>query len=125
MANSYSGDPAGSDADAVRFQLGDTNTTAGQYNFEDEEVAYALAIYQSNVLVASAYLARVMATRYADKRDRNVGPLSISYDQQYRRWTETADKLMKMSVSRPKTIAWMTPTKNSSPKKAMFSTFRM
>ena len=99
MANSYSGDPAASAADAVRFQLGDTDTTAGQYNFEDEEVAYALSLYQSNVLIAAAYLARVLATRYADKRDRNIGPLSISYQQQYQRWTETADRLMKMSVT--------------------------
>lgn len=99
MANSYSGDPAASAADAVRFQLNDTNTDEGQYNFEDAEVDYALAIYQSNVLIASAYLARVLATRYADKRDRNVGPLSISYQQQYQRWTETADRLMKMSTS--------------------------
>lgn len=96
MANTYSGNPASSSADAVRFQIGDIDTTAGEYHFEDVDIAYALSISLSNVLGASAYLARVLATRYADKRDRNVGPLSISYGEQYQRWSDTADKFTKM-----------------------------
>lgn len=97
MGNSYSGDPAGSSADAVRFHLGDTDPEPGMYLFEDTEVAYALGAEDSDIYRATAYLAMVMATRMANKRDRSIGPLSIRYGEQYRRWVEVSEKFTKLA----------------------------
>lgn len=93
MANTYSGDPAHSLADAVRFRIDDTDTTT--YEFEDAEVAYALAQNDDQVLASAIYLCGVLIARYANKRDRSVGPMSVTYSSQHARWIETRDVLLK------------------------------
>lgn len=93
MANSYSGDPATSLADAVRFRLSDTDTTV--YEFEDAEVAYALTVNDNAVLPTAIYLCGVLIARYANKRDRSVGPMSVTYSSQHARWVETREVLLK------------------------------
>jgi hypothetical protein len=82
----YSGDPSASDADAVRFLIGDTSTSAP--TFADAEVTYALTL-EGSVLRAAAQLAEILA---ADDTliDKSIGDLSISRAQQ-------ADKLAKLA----------------------------
>ena len=66
MTTSYSGDPAASEKDAVRFLLGDTDMTEALVS--DEEISYAIAkwalIIDSPEYVA-ANLADNIAARYA------------------------------------------------------------
>lgn len=94
MPNTYSGDPSSSPLDAVRFHLADTDETT--YELEDVEIDYALSLYSNNVLQTAVYLAGVIAAKYASKRDRTLGPLSISYEAQYRRWIELQEKMNRL-----------------------------
>lgn len=89
MATTYSGDPRTSDKDRVRFLLGDTSTP---WTFTDEEILYVLET-QGNVYASAAELATIKATEYADKKDKTVGPLSISYGESSDRWLAVAKNL--------------------------------
>lgn len=95
MANTYGGDPENDTSDAVRFHLGDTDLD--DFLFHDYEVTYALSKESDDVYAATAYLCSVQATRLANKRDRTVGPLSITYDQQYQRWSEESKRYATLS----------------------------
>lgn len=93
----YSGDPSASDLDQLRFLLGDTDAEAEI--FTDAELTFTMTQYEDNPIRAAAYLAGVRASQLADKRDRAVGPLSLSYGEQYQRWVETQQRLERMANS--------------------------
>lgn len=67
MSYSYSGDPAASDKDAVRFEIGDTNEKTQL--IQDEEIYYSLQ-KEGTVLKAAARCAESLAARFA--REENV-----------------------------------------------------
>ena len=73
---SYSGDPANSERDAVRFWLGDTNASNPQ--IMDPEIDYALTQF-TNPMLAAAKCARNLQAQFARKPNKRVGDLSISY----------------------------------------------
>lgn len=88
MATTYSGDPATSEKDAVRFLLQDTDM--GEPLVTDEEIAYAISrwfpIYGTLEYVAST-VADVIASRYAREASYSADGVSISLGpvaQQYR-----------------------------------------
>ena len=60
MSFTYSGNPANSDLDAVRWWIGDTNET--QCLVQDEEIDYALAS-ESSVRLAAANVAEAIAAK--------------------------------------------------------------
>jgi len=74
----YSGDPAASDRDAVRFYLGDTDEADAQLS--NAEVDYLLII-SGTVLGAAATGAKALSGKYARLVDKAVGDLKISYSQ--------------------------------------------
>jgi len=78
MSWSYSGNPANSDNDAVRFLCGDVNTSNQQIN--NEEIAFLLSSWNNNTYLAAAFACDAIAGIYASKADssRTVGDLSIS-----------------------------------------------
>ena len=92
----YSGDPSDSKADELRFLIGDIDPTT--VLFSDAEITYTLGLYSDNVLVSASYLSNVQAMRYAEKRDRAVGPLSVNYDAQFQRWTQMAERFQKLAA---------------------------
>lgn len=92
MAFTYSGDPSASDLDAVRFQLGDTDSDS--YELEDAEITHALTVYDDDTLHACVYLASAVMGKYAGKLDRSVGPITLNYQSAYQRWSELYDKLV-------------------------------
>lgn len=72
----YTDDPENVPADAVRFLIGDTSTTAP--DLTDAQIAYLLGEQEDNVLRAAARAAEVQAARYAKQADeKRVGPLWI------------------------------------------------
>ena len=77
MTWSYSGSPGDSDKDAVRFFIGDTDTT--QQLLSDEEINYALTLHNGTFATAAFCIDRVMAANQLV--DRQVGDLRISAQQ--------------------------------------------
>lgn len=78
MTWTYSGDPTASPTDAVRFEVGDTDTTRPLV--QDEEIAYALSI-EGGVLWTAAYICLSLAARFARDVDRTMGRTGVSASQ--------------------------------------------
>ncbi len=78
MTWTYNGDPSTSDRDAIRYLVGDTDTTDQQTT--DEEIAWILT-EEPNVYFAAARAARTISAKFARKADKTVGDLSIKYSQ--------------------------------------------
>lgn len=81
MAFTYTGDPAGSNRDKVRFLIQDTDST--EPHLQDEEIAYLLSTW-GNVYDAAIAAAEILAGQYAHKTNysRSIGDLSISESYQ-------------------------------------------
>jgi hypothetical protein len=81
MGWSYSGDPAASALDEVRFLIQDTDETNPL--FEDPEITYAVnlitPVYGSNLMVA-AYLCDVLSSAYAGEASISADGVTISTD---------------------------------------------
>lgn len=78
MTWSYSGDPAASDLDAVRFYTGDTNSA--RELLQNEEINFTLAAH-SNQRLAAAVCADAIAAKFAREADQRVGDISKSLSQ--------------------------------------------
>ena len=74
----YSGNPAASPSDAVRFEVGDTDVANPE--LQDAEVLYCLA-QESSVLRAASRAARTIAARYARQVDAGGGALRAQKSQ--------------------------------------------
>ena len=77
MSCSYSGDPASSDNDAVRFLLQDTDCTSNI--FEDEEIAWVLT-QEANIYMAAACLLDTAVNQSSGSlASKKVGDLSLAF----------------------------------------------
>jgi hypothetical protein len=98
MTFTYTGDPNGSNRDKVRFLLQDTTSTDA--HLTDEEIAYLLSVWNSNVYDAAIAGAEIVAASYAHRTNysRSVGDLSISeqYGASAGEFRALADRLRKM-----------------------------
>ena len=92
MAWTYSGDPANSDRDKVRFLIGDTDTT--NQLLQDAEIAYLLSVYDNDPFMSAVMGCRSLASKFSAKADysRSVGDLSISTQ-----YGATADRYLKLA----------------------------
>jgi hypothetical protein len=101
MAWSYSGNPASSDLDKVRFLIGDTNT-ANQL-LSNEEITWLLAEWNDNAYVAAANAAYSLSAEFSGKSDfsRSVGDLSLStqYGAQAERYGALAQRLQVQAAA--------------------------
>lgn len=99
MTWSYSGDPSSSNQDAVRFAIGDTDST--DQLMTDEEIAYLLT--GSTVTAASIAACEALAAKFARQVDRSVGNLSLSSSQRAKQFTELAATLRRRTgyLARP------------------------
>lgn len=88
---SYSGDPASSAKDAVRFHIGDTDST-NEY-FSDAEINYMLT-NNNNYVFQTAYQAcyQLIAkfSRYANER---VGQVSVDFSNLSKQFADLASEL--------------------------------
>jgi len=87
---SYSGNPASSDKDEVRFLTGDTCEKEGL--ILDEEINYAVANQSSNILAAALVL-RSLAARYSRVGTVSVGDVYKSGDTIATKYSARADEL--------------------------------
>lgn len=96
MSVTYSGDPAASARDAVRFLVGDTSTSTGL--LADTEIDFLVSRWGSNTYRAAAEAARVLAAKTSDNvESKSVGSLSISKSGQSNRYLELAKSLEAQS----------------------------
>lgn len=95
---SYSGNPADSSVDLVRFLTGDTNDANEQLS--DDEITAMLASASDDPQLAAIYCVEGLVAKYAGKADKSVGDLSISYSQISKGYKELVASLRsRMSVS--------------------------
>jgi len=80
MAWNYSGDPAASDLDYVRYKCGDTNTL--DQLLTDEEVAFEIS--QTDSLLKAAYNStRAILKVLARRVNKKIGPARLDLEKQY------------------------------------------
>lgn len=100
MTWTYSGDPSDSDKDAVRFLVGDTDTT--DQLISDEEIAYLLVVHNGPGMAAVG-AARAIAAHFSRlvNQSRSVGDLSLaeSLDQKATAFHHLADHLNSLATS--------------------------
>lgn len=98
MTWTYSGNPASSTRDAVRFEIGDTIT--GDQELSDEEIAYVLT-QETNVKYASAACCDRIAAKYARKVEKSVGDLKLSMQQKFDQYMKLAERIRSRAGSAP------------------------
>lgn len=90
MTWTYDASPLTSNLDAVRFLVGDTDSSDQQ--LQDEEITYLLTV-EGGVRYSAYKAAKALAARYTRKVDRNVGDLRISFSQKARQYHDLAAAL--------------------------------
>ena len=96
MTWSYDGDPANSDLDAVRREIGDTNTN--DQLLSNEEVNFALDQEGDSIAAASARCCEWLMREYAKQADKTIGQLNIMLSQKSKRYEALATKLRKKGI---------------------------
>jgi len=91
MSWSYSGNPANSDLDLIRFMVGDTNSIDPE--LQDEEIQFEIdrstsSGYFSPLKTSISVLRRVMA-KYKQLVDEKVGDVSVKWSQRYKQIQST------------------------------------
>ena len=90
MTWSYSGDPGASDLDAVRFLIGDTDTS--QQQLSNEEITYLLTA-GGTVRAAALAACRSLSAKYSRLVDQSTGSISISYSQLAKQYQALANDI--------------------------------
>lgn len=98
MTWTYSGDPSDSTRDAVRFLVGDTDTT--DQLISDEEIDFLIGKHGSLNRTASES-ARAIAAKFARLMSRSIGGLSADFGAKYRQYMELADSLLSKEETEP------------------------
>lgn len=98
MTWSYSGDPLSSAKDAIRFLIGDTDTTDQLLN--DEEIAWinleqsGSATATTDLYYSAHYACHAIAAKLARQADKQIGDLHVSLSQKAQAYRELAQDLM-------------------------------
>lgn len=87
---SYSGNPADSELDSVRFLVGDTDEKDQLIN--DEEIEFLLSL-ETNLYKASAKVAESIAGKFSRFADQSIGDYSISYSDLSDKYFALAESL--------------------------------
>lgn len=90
MTWTYSGDPAASDLDFVRFEVGDIETS--EQLLQDEEINYCINS-TSTAKAAAAKAARAIAARFARQVDESVGDMRLALSQRVKHYLALAKDL--------------------------------
>ena len=97
MTWSYSGDPASSDRDAIRFYIGDTDTTLQL--LQDEDIDFLLLkwmpVYNSDLLTAAA-AAEIVANHFAREVSVSADGVSVGSNELQQKYNDLAMNLRDM-----------------------------
>lgn len=92
MTWSYNGDPSASPKDAVRFLLGDTDST-DELTLSDEEIAYLLSTWDNDSYFAAAAGAEQLAGQYAREVSYASDGVNYSGDELQQKFIQLAQRL--------------------------------
>jgi hypothetical protein len=90
MAWNYTGNPADSDRDGVRFLVGDT--CESDQLLQDAEIEYAIA-QQSTLELAAAYCLRALAAKFSRMVTNKVGDVATNCSDLAKAYADRADEL--------------------------------
>ena len=97
MSFTYSGNPAESNLDKVRFLVGQTSTS-DDVLLEDEEITWAIGD-QPNVTYAAAVCCETLATRYAlEATAMSVGQTRITWTDRAKWYREQSNILRRKAM---------------------------
>jgi len=88
-------DPSNSNSDAVRWLVGDTDTSNAE--LQDEEIAFALTQAGDDIYLAAAISARALAGKFASLVDTKFESVSSDYSNLRDNYYALAVKLEKQS----------------------------
>jgi hypothetical protein len=97
MAWNYTGNPADSDRDGVRFLVGDT--CEDDQLLQDEEIAYAVA-QQTTLELAAAYCLRALAAKFSRKVTHKIGDVSVNCSDLAKAYADRADELDPAGITK-------------------------
>jgi hypothetical protein len=93
MSWTYSGNPASSSLDAVRFLTGDTVQTES-WTLNNEEINYLIGLSPTNVYLAAARAAEAVVSKFGSmQQSKTIGDLSISWSNRFTQFQEVARSL--------------------------------
>lgn len=102
MAFTYSGDPASSNRDAVRFLLQDTDST--DHFLHDAEIDFILIEVGNSIYQAAHDACYVVASRFARQADtsKSVGDMSLSttYSNRASEYRTLAERFLELANRR-------------------------
>lgn len=94
MGWTYSGNPASSEKDALRFTIGDTDPDDPE--LQDEELNYILNdVGPENIVKAGISALRKILAKYKNLQDEKVGDVDVKWSQRFRRTKDTLDDLIR------------------------------
>jgi hypothetical protein len=97
MAWSYSGDPASSDRDAIRFYIGDTDSSLPL--LQDEDIDFLILkwmpVYNSDLLTAAA-AAEIVANHFAREVSVSADGVSVGSNELQQKYNDLAMNLRDM-----------------------------
>ena len=96
MPSTYSGDPAASDKDWVRFKIGDTQAP---FQFTDEEILAVLAEEGGNRARAAASMLRTWAIHMASLANFAIGRFREDYSKTAELMNAKADELLRQAIT--------------------------
>lgn len=96
MTWSYTGNPANSPTDKVRFEIGDTVSTDPM--LQDEEIQYCID-NESTYYGAVARACESIAMRFSREASTKVGALSLDLNSRAKQWSDRADKYRKRALA--------------------------
>jgi hypothetical protein len=105
----YTGNPADSNRDAVRYLLGDTDYS--DQLLSDQEIDWLLT-ENGTVRSAAAEGALSIAARFARCMDRSIGSLSFSFTQRFEQYQRLAEELRRNVRAEP-AAAWFSGSSRS------------
>jgi hypothetical protein len=101
MAWTYGADPAGSNRDAVRLLIGDTDTTDQQ--LQDSELDYFLGLFgvagDERVVPAAIRSCEALAAKYARQVDTTNQGLSVGASKRSEHYRTLADSLRDLETT--------------------------
>lgn len=108
MAWTYSGDPASSTRDAVRFLIGDTDST--DQLLQDAEITYVISESGGSVYQAAHDAAYAVASKFSRMAtSKSVGDLSLSYSDRAKAFFDLANELLELGARREPPTPWISP----------------
>ena len=108
MTWSYSGNPASSEKDAVRFLIGDTDTT--DQLLSDAEINYVIAESGGSIYQAAHDACYAIAGKFSRMASsKSVGDMSISYADRAQAFFALANELLELAARREVPTPWVSP----------------